>query len=236
MEEKSPSYRIVRIRTGLANSYLVENGSFSMLVDTGIHGFMPVYHKRIRALGMEPSDIRLIVLTHTHYDHTGNLEELKKFTGATVVVHQNEFENLKSGFTRVPSGITPTTRIISGIGKFLFPRYASPRPFVADRTVNDESDLAEYGINGKIIPTPGHTNGSLSVLVGTTLLAGDTFLNIRNGMVFPHFVNDPRQLLETWKDLFIREIELIYPGHGEKFRIEMAKSDYDRWNEKLCKK
>ena len=94
-------------------------------------------------------------------------------------------------------------------------------------------DLKEYGIKGQIISTPGHTNGSQSLLIGKTLIAGDVFLNMRNGRIFPPFANDPKTLLETWKKIFDIDIEMIYPGHGPKFKIDEAYSDYERWRKKL---
>ncbi|MBK6284699.1 MAG: hypothetical protein IPF54_20535 [Draconibacterium sp.] len=63
-----------------------------------------------------------------------------------------------------------------------------------------------------MISTPGHTNGSQSVLLNKTLISGDTFVNMRNGDIFPPFANEPKILLETWQNIFELGIENIYPG------------------------
>ena len=102
---------------------------------------------------MQYGDIKLIVLTHVHYDHTGNLKKLVKYTGAKVLVHKNEFENLKKGFIQIPKGQGKYSRLISKFGNAIVPGFASPLPFTADLINEDEFDLNEYGIDGKIIST-----------------------------------------------------------------------------------
>lgn len=93
--------------------------------------------------------------------------------------------------------------------------------------------MHEFGFEGKVISTPGHTNGSQSVLIDNRLIAGDTFLNLKNGRIFPPFVNEPVQLLQTWEKLFAMDIKKIYPGHGKPFNLEAAYTDYERWKKKL---
>jgi glyoxylase-like metal-dependent hydrolase (beta-lactamase superfamily II) len=117
-----------------------------------------------------------------------------------------------------------------------FPRFTSPPPFEAEIITEEDLDLSDnYGVEGKIIATPGHTGGSQSVIIGNTLIAGDTFLNIQSGLVFPHFVEDPAQLLKTWQKLFDLGIKEVYPGHGAKFRIERAYDDFEKWKKILGK-
>ena len=225
--------KIISIRVGFSNSVLLVNGSNSIIIDTGVKGFL--YHFKIlfKKFGLTPADIKLIVLTHTHYDHTGNLCALAKLSGAKVLVHKNEFENLKNGFIQIPHGQGKFPRFISNLGRMVYPKYASPNPFVADLINENEFDLQEFGIDGKIITTPGHTDGSQSVLLGKKLVAGDTFNNMPTGIIFPHFANDPKKLLETWQKLFDLGIEEIYPGHGKPFKVETAKEEFGRWKRKI---
>ena len=224
---------IFPLKVGYSNVVLLKNRDSAILIDTGLKGHLHQLTRFFEHKKVLPVQIRLIVLTHTHHDHTGNLEGLAKLTGAPVLVHKNEFANLKNGFTPIPRGITFNTKLISGIGRLLLPRFASPKAFTADLVNKDVFSLENFGIDAKVISTPGHTEGSQSILVGTTLISGDTFINIKDGMIFPHFVNNPKQLLETWQKLFEMRIENVYPGHGKPFRIEKAWPEFERWKKKF---
>ena len=225
--------KIVPVRIGYANSILLLNGSNSILIDTGVKGHLQQFKTLFKKYNLKPTDIKFIILTHTHNDHTGNLNELAKFTGAKVLVHKNEFENLKTGFTPIPNGISFTTRTISKFGKIVYSKYASPEPFVADIINEDEFDLNEFDIVGKVISTPGHTSGSQSVLLGNKLISGDTFINMKNGIIFPHFADDPKTLLETWQHLFDLGVKEIYPGHGNKMNVEKIFPEFEKWRKTL---
>jgi glyoxylase-like metal-dependent hydrolase (beta-lactamase superfamily II) len=126
------------------------------------------------------------------------------------------------------------TRFISGLGRAVLPRFASPKAFEAQIINNNEFDLNPFGIDAKIISTPGHSSGSQSVLVGDTLVAGDTFLNLSNGIIFPHFCNEPATLMKTWEQLFEMKIRTIVPGHGKPFAIEKAVPEYEKWKKKIA--
>lgn len=225
--------KILQKRIGYANVTLVQYGTNTILVDTGVNGKLKQLELLCKQAGISLADLKLIILTHTHFDHAGNLKELNQQSAAPVLVHQKEFENLQKGFTPVPQGNGKYSKIISKIGRTFAPRYASPRPFTAQLINHDEFDLSPYGIPGKVISTPGHTIGSQSVLVGKNLIAGDCFLNLKSGRIFPPFSDYPYTLLNTWQQLFSMEIEWVYPGHGKRFRIENAYPDYERWNQKL---
>ena len=220
-------------RVGYSNSILLVNGSNSIIIDTGVRGYFHNFKTQLNQFNLKPTDIKLIILTHSHYDHTGNLRPLAELTGAKVLVHKNEFENLKNGFIKIPTGQGTYSRLISKLGRIVYPKYASPKPFVANLINENEFDLREFGIEGKIISTPGHTEGSQSVLLGKILISGDTFINLPNGIIFPHFANNPKMLLETWQNIFDLGIEEIYPGNGKSFKVEKAVEEFERWKIKL---
>jgi hydroxyacylglutathione hydrolase len=103
-----------------------------------------------------------------------------------------------------------------------------PSPLRRIFRVDEYMDLRPYGIQGEILFTPGHTEGSQSVLIGSKLIAGDCFFNIRNSMVFPPFANDVERLLKSWQEIFDRGVDTIFPGHGPGFPVEKAKAVYER--------
>lgn len=219
---------LIQLQIGYTNPVLIVNGSNSVLVDTGPKGSLNRFRRYFSRYGLEPADIRLIILTHTHFDHTGNLAALQKLTGAKVVVNLREAGLLRNGSTPIPRGTNLFTKGISLFGRTFVPRFAAPEPFVADVEVDTEMDLSPWGLEARIIHTPGHTEGSQSVIAGKNLIAGDCFFNIYPHTVFPVFANQPHVLLETWEKLFASGIEQIYPGHGRRFPVKKALETYKR--------
>jgi glyoxylase-like metal-dependent hydrolase (beta-lactamase superfamily II) len=227
------SVKIISTRIGYSNSILLLNGENSILIDTGVKGHFKSFEHIFRQYKIQPKDIPLIILTHVHYDHTGNLHALKEYTGAKVLVHKNEFENLKNGFIPIPTGQGKYSSLISKFGRLVYPKFASPRPFIVDMINYDEFDLNEFGVEGKVISTPGHTAGSQSVILGKRLISGDTFVNMKNGKIFPPFANNPEELLKTWQSLFELGIKEIYPGHGEMLTLEKVLPEFEKWKKRL---
>ncbi len=225
--------KILMNRVGYSNTILLVNGPDSILIDTGVKGFLKKIQKMLNQNRLVPEDIKLIILTHTHYDHTGNLYELKKLTGAKVLVHKNEFENLKNGTIPIPGGQRFLMKLVSDLGKLIAPGFASPKPFIADLINEDEFDLNPFGIDGKVVHTPGHSPGSQSVILGNKIISGDCFMNMNYGVVFPHFADNPYLLLQTWQNIFDMGIKEIYPGHGKLLKTEKAYPVFLKWKTKL---
>lgn len=96
--------KIISTRVGYSNSILLVNGSNSIIIDTGVRGYFHHFKTQLEHFNLKPTDIKLIILTRTHYDHTGTLKPLAALTGAKVLVHKTEFENLKNGFIPIPLG------------------------------------------------------------------------------------------------------------------------------------
>jgi len=225
--------QIFSVRFGFSNITLLQNGAAAILVDTGLKGHFRHIEQFLKEKNLHREAIKLIVLTHTHYDHAGNVHELAAYTGAKVLVHKNEFENLQNGFTPIPRGMGFYTKFVSKAGQLFYPKYASPPRFEASFINEDEFDLSAFGFDGKVISTPGHTAGSQSILLDKKLIAGDTFINIKNGIIFPPFCNNPKMLLETWQNLFDLGIEEIFPGHGKPFKVEKAVEEFERLRKKM---
>jgi glyoxylase-like metal-dependent hydrolase (beta-lactamase superfamily II) len=92
---------------------------------------------------------------------------------------------------------------------------------------DEESSLVDYGIPGKIIYTPGHSMGSVSVLLET----GDTFVGdlamnkfpLRLNPGLPIFAEDWQKLQESWKLLLDAGARTIYPAHGKAFSADVIR-------------
>jgi hydroxyacylglutathione hydrolase len=212
--------RIIRIPLGRANAYFVIRERHVLLIDTGIKRNEQKIIQALGKQGLRPSDIRLIILTHTHYDHCGSLKALKDMTGAGMVVHYNEATSLTGGYGGFPRGTTRLTKAISWLGRTLGRRIGAYLPVSPDVTVSERFGLEEYGVDGYILPTPGHTAGSMSVIVHNRYaIVGDTLFNVFRKGVFPPFADDPEELLRSWEKLIDTGCRAFYPGHGNPFGI-----------------
>lgn len=161
--------QIIPLRLIMSNAFLIK-GEKIALVDTGCPYDMPAIIKAIEAVGAQIQDLSIIVHTHAHYDHCGCTAKLKQLTVAPIVIHRSDLDFFLTGQngTLIP---------INRFGKILMPflKKGYP-PFQPDIIIDDEFDLHPYGIAGRIIPTPGHTPGSISVLLNNgEAIVGDLF-------------------------------------------------------------
>ncbi|MFD0275186.1 MBL fold metallo-hydrolase [Kitasatospora sp. NPDC127111] len=192
-------------------------GRRAVLVDTGIPGSGARILARIAEHGIEPRDVSAIVITHAHIDHFGSAAELRRATGAPVVAHVADLGPYTTGRIREP--YLPTGRF----GRFLdrldaFHEHAEP--FRPDVLVDGPGALYEYGVDARIMPTPGHTAGSISVLTDEgDLVAGDlvatSFLGVAHGRpANPPFHDDPVGNLASLRAMLALKPTTLHVGHG----------------------
>lgn len=219
---------IIRIRTVFVNNYLIQNGNRSVLVDTGIETSGQMILQALQSLGMQPQDIRLIILTHTHYDHCRGAAEIKAVTGAELLVHKSHEIHLRKGTCRLPRGTNVLLDAWVTMGRTVMPWLSRFHPVEPDIVITDDHDLQYLGLNARIIHTPGHTDGSLSVILdGRYAMVGDTVIGGRGKSVFPPFADEPAALIRTWKMLIDDGVHYCYPGHGHPIPIQRMIGEYD---------
>jgi hydroxyacylglutathione hydrolase len=226
-------YRIETIQAGGANVYLIANGSQSILVDAGSKGASEKILETLRESGLQPQDVTLIILTHTHSDHCGGLKALQEMTRAKILVHESEAENLTRGYGSFPRGTTLLGKLISFIGRNLARGSSSFEAVRPDTTISERFDLEPYGIDGYVLTTPGHSSGSLCVIVdGETAIVGDTLFGISRRTTFPPFADDVDELLRSWKRLIETGCQRFLPGHGGTISIQALRESYEKAHSK----
>jgi len=209
--------KLIPYRAGFTNVYfLIENGNI-LLIDTGSRKLETRILKFITSRGYRPEDLKLIFLTHTHYDHAGSVAALKKLTGAKIIVHESEANYLVEGFTSIPKGTNPLFRFISKMGKMkrVEPRIAWYEQTRADILFQENLSLNDFGFNAEIFHSPGHTIGSSSLISGENVFVGDDIFNLR-GNFYPGFADDEEALRETWKKFSELDVKWFYPAHGKR--------------------
>jgi glyoxylase-like metal-dependent hydrolase (beta-lactamase superfamily II) len=215
---------VIPIPLGFVNAFIIR-GKRSILIDAGLPGQEGRILKAMEQNGIKPGDISLILITHGHHDHFGNAAALKQKTGAPLAIHKGDAEHLRTA-------VNPPLYPVGAKGKtmeFLSKLVKSPKVkgIDADILIEGEMDLGKYGIEGKIIPTPGHTEGSFSILLaGGEILIGDL---IFGGFIrpkapgFPYFCQDEQQLLKSIQKVLDLKPKIIYAGHGGPFTPEAVR-------------
>jgi hydroxyacylglutathione hydrolase len=212
------SSEVIQFSLGRANAFIIR-GQRPIVIDTGYPGSAPAIIEKLKENGIDPKTVSLILITHGHADHFGSAADLKKQTGAPVAVHKLDADALTKG---QDPHLKPTGAIGSLFLKMIEKQGPAKAPPVKpDIIIENDLDLSKYGVEGRVIHTPGHTPGSLAVLLpGGKIIAGDT---IMRGIVrfwqphYPLFADNMFQLRESIKLILRKKPSKIYSGHGGPF-------------------
>jgi len=169
------------------------------MVDAGWPSSLPALKSQLRGYGIQPAEIRYVLITHTHPDHAGLAQEIKQLAGARLILHEKQIPllpELAASF-KSKGGYTPIM--------------VEPSDIVLGR--NTRRVLAGLGIQGEVIETPGHSDDSVS-------LALDSGLGFIGDLHLPQFASDEAAVAKTrasWQKLLAHGVKTFYPAHGEPF-------------------
>ena len=226
--------RVIEIACGSAgfgvNAYLLL-GRRPVLVDTGVADCAEHILAALAREGFVPRDVSLIVLTHGHLDHTGSVRELAQRTGAPVAVHGADAGHVRAGTSAPVEGRTRLGKMIAGIVKRQDEAGAISDAGVEPAILlSGGESLAEYGIDARVLHTPGHTDGSISLLLDQgPALIGDLVqgkLFDKHRPVPSVFAVDSAQMLESIRSVISHEPATIYASHSVPFGLEQMRAAF----------
>lgn len=221
--------QIKKIILGFTNSYLLPGDNGYAMVDAGTVRQQGRFIRGLENLSIKPEQIKLIIITHAHFDHVGSLKDIKtRCNNCPVLIHPHEGELLSRAIVAIPPGASLLGKALSGMGKMVKPLFKFPA--VETELIYAESfTLHDYGIDARVIHTPGHTTGSLSVLTGDGIaMSGDLAVNFGLPGFFPPFAVEPEKICESWDLLLKSGAKAIFPGHGKSFSAEELAAEYAR--------
>lgn len=154
-----------------------------------------------------------------------------------MIVHESESEYLKNGDSPLPVGTNILTRIlINFIGKRIQSRYKY-NPIHSDILVGEKFDLNEFGFNSYIISTPGHSTGSISIIIDDGLaIVEDAMFGVFKWSIFPPFAEHTSLMVESWGKLLKIGCLTYLPGHGSEISVNLLEKQYSKYNETLIQK
>jgi metallo-beta-lactamase class B len=130
------------------STYLITTPQGHFLINTGVGDTAQKIKASVEQLGFKMTDVKILTATHGHWDHVAGIAELKKMTGAALVVSEPEKELLESGGkSDFRFGDTPGSRF---------------EPAKVDRTFKDGETLTLGDTKLTAHLHPGHTKGATS--------------------------------------------------------------------------
>ena len=208
---------ITPLSLGFVNCFIIKGADTLVVVDTGTPGHEQAILDRVAALGFRPDQVALILIIHAHSDHTGSLPALKQATGARVAIHKGDAPYLAAGQSAEVVAQSWLGQVMKWMTRFAPQTQVSVAP---DIVIDDEWDLRAFGVAGRVLSTPGHTAGSVSVLLDSgACLVGDLLAAWRKPG-YPPFAQDRAALRDSIRRVIQSGATVVYPSHGSAFPID----------------
>ena len=186
---------------GASTVAVIRAGNEIIIFDTGPYAYRPILQGRLRHAWIDPATVTKVVLSHLHWDNAANAD---LFANAEIIVHRRELEAAEAGGD--PDTPEYTVRALKRLKL---------------RPIAGEIELAP---DVRVVELFGHTPGSIGLLVGSQLFAGDAVRDARAAVGG----GEAGEAESVRKALAIADV--IYPGHDRPFR-HVPKvayiSDYD---------
>lgn len=215
------------------NCYLINSVDGFVLIDTGFGKSRAAVVQALEDAGCRPGLLKLILITHGDFDHTGSAAHLRERYGAKIAMHRAdagvaEFGDMlkgrKMGERALMRVMMKVLVLLMGGGKF--------DRFVPDLCLEDGEDLSQYGFPARVLHLPGHSRGSIAFLTDSgDLFCGDLLDNSgapKKPPALNSLIDDLAQAKASVEKLRGLPIRTVYPGHGSPFSLESFMEAYKR--------
>ncbi|GAA4053548.1 MBL fold metallo-hydrolase [Hymenobacter glaciei] len=217
-----PIIQLSILPLGMINCFLIKGDKKHILVDTGLPNSEGKILRQLAAHGIRPEDIGLLVITHGHIDHFGSTFQLKQALNVPVLIHELDRAALETGQSQV-STLKPNRQCWHLLRQRLLHSRAQPcQPDIVLQG-SEAFSLRKWGIQGQVLHTPGHTPGSLSVVLddGQAIIMDLASSGILLGgiawhshMKHPPFHDSLPQVKASLDALLALNTHTFYLGHG----------------------
>jgi hydroxyacylglutathione hydrolase len=196
------------LNLSFVQAYLIETPAGPALVDCGMPRQEKTILRAVEQLGR--GGLVLIFITHAHADHYGSAAALARLTGAPVAIHRADAQAMANGETPVRNS-KPLMRLATS----LMTRLSPTPPVQADILLEDGDNLAEHGLPGVVVHTPGHTAGSCCLLLEDgAAFVGDLLSAGKEPHLQRTFIEDAGALRRSYARLRELPLSRVYAGHG----------------------
>ncbi|MBZ4015628.1 MBL fold metallo-hydrolase [Streptomyces purpurogeneiscleroticus] len=197
------------------------------LVDTGVPGSAPAVLAALDGLGGRPEDVRQIVLTHSHIDHTGSAADLAAATGATVLAGAPDAPVIRGEAPEPPPRFTAAEQtLFDGImAGFADAGMPEQRPVAVDIELHEGDELTGWGEPVHVLATHGHTPGGVALHLpeSRVLFPGDIIGTGEGRAVLGPGNVDREQAIASFRRLAALErVEVVCVPHGDPVTEDVA--------------
>jgi len=207
------------------STYLIVTPEGNILINTGVGDTASQIKARVEQLGFKLADTKILTATHGHFDHVAGMAELKRMTGARLIVSEPDRDLFESGGkTDFRFGDTPGARF---------------EPVKVDGTFKDSDTIALGGTVLTAHHHPGHTKGATSFTLNVPE-AGKTYRvvianmpSINPGVTvsgmakYPGIAEDYARTFKAQKDM---QIDVWLASHASQFRLHEKYTPGDAFN------
>jgi hydroxyacylglutathione hydrolase len=209
--QKNGTITIHAVLAGIGWAYVIETQTGMVLVDAGSRGCERRILSILAELGRD--DLRLILITHAHLDHYGSAAAIRRETAAPIAAHREDALAMSKSETSLGS-----VRSWGRLMEWSMPvvqRFFEPPLTQTDILVDDGWRLDDFGLDAFVVHTPGHTPGSISLIVeGGLVFAGD----LVSARGWPHaqwfYATDWSEVAASITKLKTYNPAWVYTGHS----------------------
>ncbi|MBE6146209.1 MAG: MBL fold metallo-hydrolase [Firmicutes bacterium] len=190
------------------NLYVIKGKNGDILIDTGFI----CMKKRVKKW-LDKFNIKLIILTHVHVDHSWNVKYIKDLYNCKVAIGTQDKNNIDNSkiktFPKNKHFNTWTKLMNFGMNKFI------PEEYQVDYYLKNNEVINKYGLNLKIISLKGHTTGSIGIKYKDYLFVGDALVN-RGPKVSIAFQNQhPEHAIKSVNKILKENPSIVFVGHDK---------------------
>ena len=199
---------------GLGPCYLYRDADSYTLIDTGITGDATRILDHLKEVGGKPEQLKQIILTHSHPDHTGGHAELIERTEARVLAHELDVPVIVGDAEFQMPNVPDEEREFM---KMAIDKTPPAKPARVDRALRDGDEI-ELGSGAIAVHVPGHTPGSMAVFLPKEkmLFAGDTVeRDLEDRLILGMFNLNQTQAIESLSRLASLDFDIACLGHGK---------------------
>lgn len=210
LERLAPGLHL--LATDPSNVYLWTESDGVTLVDTGLPGQEDAITAALHALGLDRSDVRRVVLTHWHADHSGSAAAVAAWGDVEVCTGRADAAVVRGDAVGQPPVLTAAERP-------LFEQISSGQPPAPPCPVHremDDGDAIDAAGDALVVATPGHTAGSIAIHLPRlrVVLTGDIAANVHGQVTLAPFHVDRVAARSSLQRLAGLDPDVAGFGHG----------------------